>query len=202
MRNSGSSRPFSCAISCRSALTRCNPRHVAASHSSPLQNAFLLRPPPPAAASYDPFSRSLPDVDISQHPHLFVDDRPYVGIGAILPCRTRARCSACLTRIVNAGPNCRQHGSAHSRPSVFSAAGLHRSGRPAKTQWCHLQRLHQSRAGASAPAPDDQPRRCSTCSTAPSCMTNCWRCCLCHVPQRPVAQPQHRARSGTAHYRH
>jgi len=49
-----------------------------------LQNAYLLRPPPPTAASYDPFSRALPDVDISQYPHLVVDDRPYAGIGSAI----------------------------------------------------------------------------------------------------------------------
>ncbi len=46
-----------------------------------LQNAFLLRPPTPNETTYDPFSRALPDIDITQFPHLVVDGRSYAGIG-------------------------------------------------------------------------------------------------------------------------
>lgn len=46
-----------------------------------LQNAYLLRTPAPPADTFDPFSRALPDLDITQHPHLRVDGLRYQGIG-------------------------------------------------------------------------------------------------------------------------
>lgn len=46
-----------------------------------LQNAYLLRTPPAPADTFDPFSRTLPDLDITQHPHLGVDGRRYRGTG-------------------------------------------------------------------------------------------------------------------------
>lgn len=47
-----------------------------------VQNAYLLRSPPPAESSYDPFSSAAADVDVSTYPHLSVDGRRYQGIGA------------------------------------------------------------------------------------------------------------------------
>ncbi len=47
-----------------------------------LQNAYLLRTPPPPESRYDPFSNMAADVDINAYPHLSVDGRRYQGIGA------------------------------------------------------------------------------------------------------------------------
>ena len=46
-----------------------------------LQNAYLLRSPPPASIAFDPFSNSMPDIELIDYPHLSVDGRHYRGVG-------------------------------------------------------------------------------------------------------------------------